>query len=115
MIDVFMIREIIKIDIDQIFNLVIEYNMDRITEVDQGMNKIIEMTIRGNFRGNVRVYQNQNFRGRNNLIEMDIGEIIEIKYMKEVGLGLEKEYFQRVIIEEMKEAQAIVDQGQDQE
>ena len=50
MIDVFIIREVIKIDIDQIveiegFNLVVEYNMDRIMKVHQGMNKIIEMTI----------------------------------------------------------------------
>ena len=50
MIDIFMIREVIKIDIDQKvkiegFNLVAEHNMDRITEVDQCMNKIIEMTI----------------------------------------------------------------------
>ena len=27
------------------FNLVVKYNMDRIREVDQGMNNIIEMTI----------------------------------------------------------------------
>ena len=50
MIDIFMIREVIKIDMYQIvemegFNLVVEYNMDRITEVDQGVNKIKEMTI----------------------------------------------------------------------
>ena len=49
MLDVFMIREVIKIDIDQIveiegFNLVVEYNMNRIMDIDQGMNKIIEMT-----------------------------------------------------------------------
>ena len=47
------------------------------------------------------------------IIEIDIEEIIEI--MKEVGIGLEKDYFQRVIIDGMIEAQAVVDQGQDQE
>ena len=72
MIDIIMIRETIKIDIDQIvetegFNLLLEYNMDRIMEVDQGMNNNYGNDYRrGNFRGNVRVYQNQNFRGRNN-------------------------------------------------
>ena len=34
---------------------------------------------------------------------------------KEVGVGLEKDHLQRVIIEGMTEAQAIVDQGQNQE
>ena len=34
---------------------------------------------------------------------------------KEVGIGLEKDHFQRVIIEGMTEAQTIADQGQDQE
>ena len=50
MIDVFMTREVIKIDMDQIveiegLNSVVEYNMDRIMEADQGMDKIIEMTM----------------------------------------------------------------------
>ena len=35
--------------------------------------------------------------------------------MKEVGVGLEKDHFQIVIIEGTTEAQTIVDQGQDQE
>ena len=50
MIDIFMIRQLIKIDINKIveiggFNIVVEYNMDRINEVDQGIIRIIEMTI----------------------------------------------------------------------
>ena len=39
---------------------------------------------------------------------MDIEKIIEMKIMKEVGVGPEKDHFQRVIIEGMTEAQAIV-------
>ena len=40
----------IRIDIDQIVvmeesNLVVEFSMDKITEVGQGMNKIIGMTL----------------------------------------------------------------------
>ena len=49
-INIFIVSKVIKIDIDWImeiigFTLVVEYNMDIITEVDQGMSKIIEMTI----------------------------------------------------------------------
>ena len=45
-----MTKETIRIGIDQIaemeeFHLVVEYSGDKITEIDQGMNKIIEMTL----------------------------------------------------------------------
>ena len=45
-----MVKEIIKIDIDQIveireFHLVVEYNTDKITETDQGMIRIIGMSL----------------------------------------------------------------------
>ena len=61
-----MIKGIIKIGIDQIaeieeFNLVVEINVDRGIEVDQDMDKAI-----GNFRGNVKTYQNQNYSRQNN-------------------------------------------------
>ena len=50
MTNVIMIREIIKIDIDQVveieeFHLVIEVSLDKITVVSQGMNKPIGMTL----------------------------------------------------------------------
>ena len=38
-----------------------------------------------------------------------------MKIKKEVGVGLEKDHFQWVIIGGTTEAQAILDQGQDQE
>ena len=40
--------------------------MDTITEVDQGMNKATGVTLERNFRGNVKMYKNQNFRRQNN-------------------------------------------------
>ena len=45
-----MIREMIKIGIDQIagieiFYLVVKYRVDKIIEVGQGMNKIIGITV----------------------------------------------------------------------
>ena len=43
---------------------------------------------RGNFRGNVRTYQNQNFRRQNN--RGGYRGTIGMKIMKEVGVGLEK-------------------------
>ena len=50
MINVIMTGKNIKIGIDQIlemeeFNLVVEYTMGSITEVHQGINKIIEIII----------------------------------------------------------------------
>ena len=66
------VTEIIKIDIDQIaeigeFHLVIEYTVDRITQIGQGMNRTIGMTLKEvNFRGNLRpnqMYRGQNYRG----------------------------------------------------
>ena len=68
-----MIKETIRIDTDQIveieeYNLVVEFNKDRIIEVDQGNEQSYRNDCRrGNFRGNVRVYQNHNFRRQNNM------------------------------------------------
>ena len=49
-----MIREIIKIDIGQIEEIgeycsVVEYNMNRITEADQGVIRTIEVTLERKF------------------------------------------------------------------
>ena len=50
MTNIITIREMIKIGIDQVvgieeFHLVVEVIMDKITKVDQGMNKIIGVTL----------------------------------------------------------------------
>ena len=50
MTNVTMIRDIIKIGIDQVvekeeFHLVVEFSMDKNTKVDQCMNKAIGMTL----------------------------------------------------------------------
>ena len=52
-----MIEEIIKIDIDQIEEIE-EFSLVDKVEVDQGMSKIIGMIKGGNFRGNMKTYQN---------------------------------------------------------
>ena len=49
MTSIIMIKEIIRIGIDQIaeigeFNLVVEFNMDIIIEVEQGMDKVMNDT-----------------------------------------------------------------------
>ena len=68
----FMTDVTIRIGIDQIveieeFNFLVEFNMDRITEVDQGMDRHYRNDYgRGHFTGNARTYQRQNFRGQNN-------------------------------------------------
>ena len=70
--NVIMIKEIIRLGIAQIveigeFHLVVEVSMDKIIELDQGMNKAIGMTSEEEtFRGNTSAYQNQNFRRQNN-------------------------------------------------
>ena len=61
----------IKIGIDQTVDIeeyhsLVEYSVDKITETGQGMNRIIGMTRGRNFRGNVRMNQNnrrQIYRG----------------------------------------------------
>ena len=50
MTNMIMIREIIRIGIDQVveigeFHLVVEFSMDKIIEIDQGMNRAIGMTL----------------------------------------------------------------------
>ena len=61
-----------RIGIDQVveieeFHLVVEFSVDKITGVNQGMNKATGNDfIKENFRGNMQTYQNQNFRRQNN-------------------------------------------------
>ena len=63
--------------------------MDKITEVDQGMNKAIGMTLE---EETLKVIQ-EHIKIRileDRIIEVDIEETIGIKIMKEVGVALEK-------------------------
>ena len=51
MISAIMIKETIRIGIYQTtlteeFHLLVEYSVDKITEINQGMNRIIRMTLR---------------------------------------------------------------------
>ena len=51
MTNIIMIKEIIRIGIDQVvqigeFHLVVEFSMDKIIEIDQGMNKARGMTLK---------------------------------------------------------------------
>ena len=52
------VTEIIQIDIDQIveigkFHLVAEYNVDKITQIGQGMNRAIGMTLEEDISGEI--------------------------------------------------------------
>ena len=80
-IKIIMIREMIKIHIGQIveigeYHSVVEYNMDRTIETDQGIIKTIEVTLGEEICGpQIRI------------IEVDTEEIIEKIITKEVGVG----------------------------
>ena len=65
MTNIIKIKETIRIGIDQIDEIG-ESHMDKITEVDQGMNKAIGIPLDEEFRGNMRTYYYQNFRRQNN-------------------------------------------------
>ena len=114
MTDVVTIKETIGIVIDQIAEikestLVVEFSTDRIIEVGQGMNKTIGMTIGDEILEatqkciKIRILEDR-------IIEVDTEEIIGMKIMKEVGVGLEKGCIQ-VTLEGMTEAVVIVGQG----
>ena len=64
---------------------------------------------RGNYRGNMKMYQRQNFRG-----QQVIEEVVGMQIMKEVEVGQERDHFQ-ITIEGMTEVIVTVGQGQDQE
>ena len=108
-----MVRKIIKIDIDQIveigeYDLVAEYNMDRTVEKDQGIIRIIEVTLEGEI---LEGMSNQIGIIEVKIIEMDIKEIIEIIVMKEaeVCIGIDNIPIIEVTVE------TTVDLGQVQE
>ena len=115
--EISMIKETIRIGTGQIaeiedYNLVVEFNTDRIIEVDQGMTRIIGMTIGGEIlKGMWECIKIRTLGDK--IIEVDIEETIEMT-MKEVGVGLEKSHTQ-VILEGMTEVTVTVGQGQDQE
>ena len=93
MIDVVMIKEIIKIDIDQTveigeYHLVVEYSMDRIIKIALGLTRTIEMTsgeeiIKGIW-DQIKITEGK-------IIEVDKEEIIKVIIMKELGVGLKKD------------------------
>ena len=71
MTNVIMNKETIRIGLDQTvdigeFHLVVGYNVDEITEIDQDMSKTIETTLERTLQRNVRtnqMYRGQNYRG----------------------------------------------------
>ena len=101
---------VIKIDIDQIvekeesnFSGRIQYGQNRARpRYEQNYRNDCR---RGKFRGNMRTHHNFG-RQNSRIVEEDIEEVIEMKIIieKEVGVGLEKDHFQGIIIEETTEA-----------
>ena len=73
------------------YNLVVESNMDRIIEVDQGMDKALGITLGEEIleavQGHIKIKISKDL-----LKEVKIEEIMEVIIMKEVGVGLEKGY-----------------------
>ena len=85
-----MIREIIKTDVVQIVEIgeycsVVGYNVDRITETEQGIIRnievILEEEILEEICNQIRIIEVT-------IIEVDTEGIIEMIIMKEVGVGL---------------------------
>ena len=85
-----MVRDIIKIDIVQIveieeYHSVVEYSMERITETDEGIIRIIEVILEEESSegicDQIRIIEIK-------IIEVDIEEIIKKIIMKEVKVGL---------------------------
>ena len=85
-----MVRGIFKIDIGQIVETeeycsVVEYSMDKITEIDQGTIRIIEVILEEEISegicNQIRIIEVK-------IIEADIEENIEMVIMKEVEVGL---------------------------
>ena len=91
MIKIIMIREIIKIDIGQIVETgeycsVVEYNMDRIIETDQGIIRTIDVTLEKEtlektFNPQIRIIEVK-------ILEVDTEGITEVIIMKEAGVDL---------------------------
>ena len=103
MTDIILISAVIKIGTDQIAEIGEFYLMDKV-EVDQGMKKIIAMIIGEEI---LEVMWECINILKDRMVEENIEEIIEMKITvkKEVGVGLEKDQFQGIlIIEETAEA-----------
>ena len=99
MINVIITEEMIKIGIDQIAETG-EVSLVNKVEVDQDVNRIIGMII-GEEILEVMWEQTKSLEDR---IEEDIKEIIGLKIIaeKEIGVGLEKDNFQGILIIEEK-------------
>ena len=106
----------IRIDTDQTVeiaesNLVVDFVMDKMAEVDQGMDKAIGITLGEEILEaiqkciRIRILEKR-------ITEVDIEEIIGMKIMKEVGVGLEKGCI-LITLERMRGV--IFGQDQDQE
>ena len=105
----------IRIDMDRIAeitesNLVVEFSMDKITEVDQGKDKGIGMTLGEDIleatHKCIRILEDNNRCG--------YGRNYRNENMKEVGVDLEKDHIQ-ITSEGMTEVILTVGQGQEQE
>ena len=113
MINIIMIEETIKTGTDQIVEIE-EFRLVNKIEVDLDMNIIIEMIIGEEILEVtwecIKILEDR-------LVEEDIEEIIRMKIItvKEVGIGLEKDYIWTIIAEGETRVVVIVDQGQDQE
>ena len=109
MIHIIMTEETSKIDTDQIVKIG-EFSLADTVEVGQGANKTIGEEILGATQGHIKIMEDR-------IVEENIEVIIGMKITveREVGVGLEKDHFQEIlIIEGMIEAQVIADQGLDQ-
>ena len=71
------------------FSLAVEFSMDKITEVDQGMDKAIRMTLGKEISEAVQEHIKIRI-SEDRIIEVYIEEFIGIQIMKEVEVGLEK-------------------------
>ena len=83
MTNIITTREMIKLCIDQVveieeFHLVVEFSVDKITEVDQGMNKAIGMTLDEETLDQMREHIKIRILG-DRIIEVDTEEIIGMK------------------------------------
>ena len=86
MTNIIMIREIIRIGIDQVveireFHLVVEFNMDKIIEVDQGMYISMGMTLEEEMLEVMREHIKIRIL-EDKIIEVDIEETIGKRIIK---------------------------------
>ena len=82
------------------YHPVIEYNMNRIIGIDQGIIRTIEVTLEEEIL--------ERISNQIKIVEVDMKEIIEMKIMKEVEVGIGIDNI--LTIEEMVEATLGLDQ-----